>query len=212
MKKIDWFMIGMMVGLFAIGAAFYPYLPAQIASHWNAAGEVNGYMGKFWGVFLVPILFIIIAAVFFVIPRVDPKRDNIAKFRKYYEYLVFAISFFFLYIYLLMLLWNVGYRFDFALAIIPAIAGLFYVIGAILPNTEPNWTIGLRTPWTISNDAVWRKTNRAGGLAFKTSAVIGLIGMFFSAKIGFWFLLVPIIASMIGLVIYSYVLYERGTK
>jgi uncharacterized membrane protein len=111
-----------------------------------------------------------------------------------------------------MLLWNVGYRFDFALAIIPAIAGLFYVIGAILPNTEPNWTIGLRTPWTISNDAVWRKTNRAGGLAFKTSAVIGLIGMFFSAKIGFWFLLVPIIASMIGLVIYSYVLYERGTK
>src|SRR5579871_6816371 len=99
MHKSEWFLIGMAVIFFATGAFFYPHLPLQIASHWNSAGEVNGYLSRVWGIFLFPIIFLVVAALFFAIPRIDPRRDNIAKFRKYYDYLIIAISLALYYIY-----------------------------------------------------------------------------------------------------------------
>ncbi|MHC4721887.1 MAG: DUF1648 domain-containing protein, partial [Planctomycetota bacterium] len=33
---------------FLVGECFYPYLPERMASHWNARGEVDGYMSKAW--------------------------------------------------------------------------------------------------------------------------------------------------------------------
>lgn len=212
MRKSEWFLIIMAVVFFATGAWFYPQLPAQIASHWNAVGQVDGTLPRAWGVFLVPGIFVILAALFFAIPRIDPRRENIAKFRSYFDWFVAAFAIFFYYIYLLTLLANVGYSFDLAAAVIPPLAGLFYIIGMLLPRTEPNWFIGIRTPWTISSPAVWRKTHQAGGWAFRAAAVIGLIGIFFPPEVGLWFLIALLIVAAIGLVIYSYVLYERERK
>jgi len=228
MRKSEWFLIIMVVVFFATGAWFYPQLPAQVASHWNAAGEVNGSMSRAWGAFLLPIIFVILAALLFAIPRIDPRRANIAKFRIYYDWFVTALAVVLYYIYLLVLFWNLGGSgaggspaaaagiaggmFNLSAAIIPPIAGLIYIAGMILPHTEPNWFIGVRTPWTISNDAVWHRTNRAGGWTFKISAVIGLVGIFFPPAVGIWFLVVPVLVSGIGLIVYSYVLYERARK
>jgi uncharacterized membrane protein len=207
MHKSEWFLAVMVLVFFATGIALYPYLPAQIATHWDAAGQVNGSMAREEGAFLIPIIFLIIAAIFFAIPRMDPRRDNIAKFRKYFDYFLVAFGLLFYYIYLLTLFWNLGYSFDMTSFLVPAIALFFYVIGAILPHTKPNWTIGIRTPWTISNDTVWKKTHQASGPAFKISAVIALLGLSFPV-FAIWFLVVPLIVSAIALVIYSYVLYE----
>lgn len=205
----EWFLIVAVVAFFATGAWFYPQLPAQIASHWNTAGQVDGTMSRFWGVYLFPLIFAVLALLLIAIPRIDPKRDNIAKFRKYFDYFVIAFALIFYYIYFLTLYWNLGNQFDFTAALIPPIAALFYIIGAILPHTEPNWTIGIRTPWTISSENVWRRTHQVGGWAFKISAVIAVCGIFFPPAVGVWFLFVPILISALGLVIYSYVLYER---
>jgi uncharacterized membrane protein len=38
------------------GAILWNQLPDQMASHWNANDEVNGYLPKFWGVFLMPLI------------------------------------------------------------------------------------------------------------------------------------------------------------
>jgi uncharacterized membrane protein len=208
MRKSEWFLVIAVVAFFVTGLLFYPNLPIEVVSHWNAAGVANGHLPRFWGAFLLPIIFVILAALFFAIPRMDPKRDNIAKFRHYFDGSVIAFTIFFYYIYILTLLPNVGYQFDVTTFLIPALAVLFYVIGVVLPHTHPNWFFGIRTPWTMSSETVWHQTHKVGGLVFKISAVISLFGMFFSPSIAIWFLLVPILASALGLVIYSYVLYE----
>ena len=41
---------------FAIGIYLYPQMPDMMASHWNAEGIVDGYMSKFWGLFLMPLI------------------------------------------------------------------------------------------------------------------------------------------------------------
>lgn len=208
MRKAEWIFLVLALASFVAGAAAYPYLPARIASHWNAAGEVNGYMSRAWGVFLFPGIFAAVFLLFLAIPRIDPRKQNIEDFRKYFDRFLVGFGAFFLYIYLITLSWNLGYRFNFTLAFAPAIAALFYLIGMILPRTKPNFFMGIRTPWTLSSDAVWKRAHELGGVLFKLSAVVCLIAIPFPT-LGLWFFIGAILASTIGTVFYSYFLYKR---
>ncbi len=211
MRKSEWAVLIVLIASILTGIIFYPQLPPVVASHWDAAGNVNGYMAKGWAVALFPIILAIIYVIFLIIPRIDPRRENIEKFRKYFDYLILAISLFLYYFFALFLLWNLGVPFDFKVATIPAFAALWWIIGVILPHTQSNWFIGIRTPWTISSETVWKKTHAAGGRWFKISAIISLLGIVFPTSM-LWFILVPIIATAIGVVVYSYFLYEQEKK
>jgi uncharacterized membrane protein len=208
MRKAEWGFLGIVALAFATGIAFYAHLPAEIASHWNATGEVNGYMSRAWGTFLFPVILLILAGIFLAIPHIDPKRENIVRFRKYYDYFLIGFGLVFYYIYFLTLLFNVGYHFNFTGFLIPPLATLLYFIGILLPHTELNWSIGIRTPWTISSETVWKKTHAAGGAAFKICGVIALLGVAFPGA-AVWLLVAPVVIAALGLVVYSYVLYEK---
>ena len=56
MRKTNIVILLIIVLSFAVAVYFYPLMPERIASHWNASGEVNGYLSKFWGLFLMPIV------------------------------------------------------------------------------------------------------------------------------------------------------------
>lgn len=211
MRKAEWFLFVMVAASFVIGAVFYPYMPVLVASHWNATGQPDGYTSRLWGLITLPIIFLLVAIVLFLVPRIDPKRRNIEKFRRHFDYCLIAFAIFFYYLYLLTLIWNVSDSFNFTSALIPALAALFYLLGLFLPHTESNWTIGIRTPWTLSSEHVWKKTHKVGGLAFKICAVIMLFGVIFPA-FAVWFIIIPILITAVGLVVYSYVLYRKEGK
>ena len=193
---------------FLIGIFSYSYLPAELASHWNAQGEVNGYMTKFWGVFLLPIIMLGIFLLFFFIPKIDPLKENYKKFRRYYDSFVLVIILFMFYTYLITLLWNLGIKINMSLALIPALGFLFIYLGIILKNVKRNWFIGIRTPWTISSDRVWKKTHELGSKLFIISGVITLAGIFFPQYI-LWFVIIPVLVSVIISTVYSYLEYRK---
>lgn len=197
----------------SFGVAFYfnGILPERIASHWDASGQVNGYASKFWGLFLMPMVLAVMFLIFILIPRVDPKKENIEKFRKYFDRFLILIFLFFFYIFGLTIYWNLGHVFDMTIALLPALAILFYNVGVLISKAEPNWSIGIRTPWTLSNETVWRKTHQLGGKLMKISAVLALVAMF-CGKYAFFIGIVPIILSSFFAVIYSYFLFKRMEK
>ena len=96
-----------------IGIYFYPLMPEKVASHWNAEGEVDGYMPKFWGLFLMPIISAVLLFLFIIIPKIDPLKHNIEKFRKYFDGFIVLMMVFLFYLYILTILWNMGIRFVF---------------------------------------------------------------------------------------------------
>lgn len=196
---------------FAIGIYFYPQMPASMASHWNEKGQVNGYMPKFWGLFLMPIISLVILLAFIIIPRIDPLKNNIKEFRKYFDGFIILISLFLLYIFLLTIFWGTGNRFNMNQALPPALAVLFFYAGILIENSKRNWSIGIRTPWTLSSDKVWDKTHKIGGKLFKASAVITLLGIFFP-DYAFLFLIVPVIFSAIFCFVYSYFEFKKETN
>lgn len=200
------------VAAFVAGVVLYPSLPDSIASHWNASGQVDGYMGKLWGTFLFPLILAGLYLLFLAVPRIDPKRENIQKFRKYFDWFIVVTFAFFFSVYIVMLRWSLGHvDFQIGRFMSIGIAVIFFMAGVMAANSEPNWTIGIRTPWTLSSEHVWRETHRLGGRLFKIAAVICLGGAIFPAY-AIWFVLVPVIVASVWSVVYSYVIYAREKR
>jgi len=208
MKKTLFFGVLIILISFLLGIFLYPKMGVDMASHWNLKGEVNGYLPKFWGLFLMPILSVLLLGLFLVIPNLDPKKENIKKFKKYYDGFIFVIILFLFYLYLLTIFWNLNYRFDFIKFIIPPFALLFFYLGILIENAKRNWFIGIRTPWTIESEKVWDKTHKLGGILFKICGLISLTGLLIP-QIAFFMVIIPIMLSTIITIIYSYIEYKK---
>lgn len=211
MKKAELIILGIIILSFAVGIYFYPRMPLQMVSHWNLRGEPDGFILNFWGSFLMPIISLVMLLLFILIPRIDPLKANIEKFRKYFDRFIVLIILFLFYIYLLTIFWNTGARFNMGQLMLPAIAIIYYYAGVLITNAKRNYFIGIRTPWTLNNDAVWDKTHRAGGKLFKAAAVIAFLGIFFP-NYAFFFVIIPVISVSIYTILYSYFEYRKEMK
>jgi uncharacterized membrane protein len=207
-RKSEILILFLVVVSFVVGIYIYPQMPQQMASHWGIEGQVDGYMSKFWGVFLMPIISLVLALLFILLPRIDPLKKNIEQFRKYFDGFIVLIFLFFLYIYGLTIYWNFGHVFNMGGYMIPAMAILFYYCGILIKNSKRNWFIGIKTPWTLSSDVVWDKTHEVGAKLFKASAIICLLGLIWPSY-AMWFVLVPILFTVLFVFIYSYIKYKK---
>lgn len=94
----------------------------------------------------------------------------------------------------------------------PAVGILFFYLGILTENAKRNWFVGIRTPWTLSDERVWDKTHRLGGKLFKIIGVlIAILGFFFDQY--FVFLLLTFVLIDTALVTtYSYFEYKKQVK
>ncbi|MDD5072096.1 MAG: SdpI family protein [Patescibacteria group bacterium] len=211
MKKSSIIILGIILLSFGAAVYFYPLMPERMASHWGFNGEVNGYISKFWGLFLMPLISCAMFLLFWAIPKLDPLKANIEKFRKYFDGFIISVVVFLFYIYLLTIFWNLGARFNIGQLMAPAIGALFYCSGFLMAKAKRNYFIGIRTPWTLSNDVVWDKTHKVGGKLFKTAGSLAVLGVFFPDQ-AFFLVMIPILAATIFSVVYSYVAYRQEIK
>lgn len=193
---------------FILALAFYSMLPENIITHWNANGDADGSSNKFIGLFLIPLISLALLILLYFIPKLDPLRKNINKFKRYYEFFILLLELFLLYMQFIVILANLGYIPNIIAFLAPAMGILFFFIGVLIEKSKRNWFIGIRTPWTMSNDKVWHKTHALGGKLFKISGIIAILGVFFR-DLAFFFIIVPVILSSIYLVIYSYLEYKK---
>lgn len=188
---------------------FVPFLPAEMPIHWNIRGEVDGTASKWVAVSLFPLLAIGIFALFRVLPRLDPRREHYEKFLPTYRRLERGILLFIGLIHLMML---TAYDQPQLLTrgVLLAVAVLLGVIGNELSRVQPTWFVGIRTPWTLADDRVWRQTHRVGARAFVVVAIIGAIGaLVLPLEAAFFVFMGTLLPMVFGLFVYSYVLYQR---
>jgi uncharacterized membrane protein len=214
LRKSELLFFGIALLAFALGTYAYGILPEQVASHWNIDGQVNGYLPKFWGAFLVPALMLFMAALFTAVPRIDPRAANIKKFRSQYENFVALLLTFMFIIYAQTLLWSLGMpiRVDFT---IPAgLGALLFYLGSVLKDVRPNYFIGIRTPWTLASDRVWERTHEMGGKLFKIAGILCLAGALIGGRVAFVMVMGSVVGAAIISIAYSYLEFrkEKGAK
>ncbi len=152
-------------------------LPAEIATHWGADGEPNGWSSKAFVVFLLPCILLAVQVLCLAFTALDPKHQNHG--RKIVALVIWicpaisVISFGYIYAYAFGIDMNIERG-------MPLMIGLmFIVIGNYLPKCKQNYTIGIKLPWTLNNEEVWNRTHRlcgrlwvAGGIVIAMSAFL----------------------------------------
>jgi uncharacterized membrane protein len=202
-------------GLLAVAAAAgfslwaYPLLPAQVATHFDLHGDPNGWSSRFVAAILAPGLGLVMAVVFTVLPRIDPRRANYALFGPTYWTIVNAVLVLLAGFHFFSLGKAIGWAVDMNRVAGLGLGGLFVLLGNLMTRIRPNWFVGIRTPWTLSSDTVWRKTHRFGGVAF---VIAGLCMVATGLIASRWVLsgaLGVAAAAAVSSVVYSYVVWRQ---
>jgi uncharacterized membrane protein len=207
-RKSEIAVIGIILLSVVVGICFYPQMPEKMASHWNAKGEVDSYIPKFWALFLTPLISAGLALLFLAIPRIDPLKANIDKFRKYYDGFIILFLTFLFSIDVQVILWNLGVEISPNVMLPIGVGILFFYIGILCEHSKRNWFIGIRAPWTLSSERVWDKTNKIGSKLFKIAGVITFVGAFFQ-KYAIFFIIIPVLVVAVYTIIYSCFEYQK---
>jgi len=210
--KTEWFSVAIIGLAFLAGLYFVSRLPALVPTHWNLAGQPNGYSTPYAAAFLLPLLMLIIYLVLVFLPYIDPKKDQYASFAPVYHHFKDLIIFFLFIIYMLTNLSGVGYKISIAFWTPLLVGGLFVIIGALLNKVKMNWFMGIRTPWTMSSETVWAKTHQLSSRVLMIAGLIIALTVMAPAawKNAMFILAVAIV--VLALPIYSYFLYAREKK
>ncbi|MGA2917524.1 SdpI family protein [Methanoregula sp.] len=186
----------------------YPSMPDLVTSHWNTAGDVNGTMPKFQGLLLIPLLMYGFCALLLVLPRIDPLRKNYRKFQDYYDGFILVFAAFLFIIQLQIILGGLGIHVSPNVTMPVMIGILFIYTSFLLEHAEPNWFVGIRTPWTLSSTSVWKKTHQKGATLFKLAGVVSMIGVL-AGMYAWLFILIPAVAVAGYMIVYSYIEFKR---
>jgi uncharacterized membrane protein len=204
-------MIAMLVLLLVavlLNIVFASRLPEIMATHWGIDGQADGFSERSGGIWFVPGMMLFTGLLLLGIPAIDPLKRNIEEFRPVYNWFVLATTGFLFFIHIFALTYNLGFQWNANLLLAPVIAVFIYAASYLLERTKRNWFIGVRTPWTLSNDEVWARTNQRMALLFKGVALISLLGMVFPDAY-FFLLMIPMLTSVVYILVYSYVIYRK---
>jgi uncharacterized membrane protein len=163
--------------------ASYVILPEADPSAWDITGRIHGPSPRFFEAASLPLVIGLFLLAIRWVPIVDPKQHSYSKFRVTFEQMVIGVATFLLVIHLSITASVLGYLLSVGTIFLIAFGLLLIVIGNLLPRTRPNWFIGIRTPWTLSDDRVWERTHRIAGYAFVTLGVVySLVGILGAEK------------------------------
>jgi uncharacterized membrane protein len=207
--RTEWPQWILIVALFVLAAAAWSTAPDRIPVHWNIAGQVDRWGGKFEGLMAIPLLALGIYVLMLVLPRFDPGRANYDAFSGPYTILRFGILVVLAALEVLILLWVRGVHASIGVWVPLLVGALFVVIGNLLGKVRPNWFVGIRTPWTLSSKVSWTRTHRAGGWLFILMGALLMATAVARAAWAVWVMLGVGGAGLVGLAVYSYVLWRN---
>jgi len=190
-----------------LGAWLWPALPDPMPSHWNAAGEVDGWMPRFWGVFTVPLAAVGAWLLVRVIPYISPRGFRTDEFPGVLRVLQVAIVGFLSLTGVLVLLEARGVDVHIDRIIMAATGLLFVVIGNYMGKMRKNFFIGIRTPWTLASDEVWSRTHRVGGRLFVLLGAVMIVAPWIGLPV-LWTVGAVVVVAFWPIV-YSFLLYRR---
>ena len=208
--KNEWFFWLIMLLPFLYIPFVWDKLPDTVPIHWNINGEPNGYTSKAFGVLIFPMMNIGIYLLLIVLPKIDSRKRNYNYFGNAYRNIRLALTLFITIMFFISMQWSLGSKMINAKVIFILLFGLTAVFGNYMKTIRSNFFVGIRTPWTLDNPEVWRRTHeRSGKLWFYSSLAAIAITFFISEHYMTVFLITYIIITTVYPILYSYLLFRK---
>ncbi|MCU0881724.1 MAG: SdpI family protein [Hyphomonadaceae bacterium] len=175
--------VTVMVGAVVWASAEIPE-GSVIPLHWNLDGVADRFGDRgdaLGGLALMPAITVVVCAVFWAMTRAEPKKGGLEASAKAFLMTWIAMLIVMLVVTLGMAVQMVGNAGTpdmssegFLRLVMVAVSGMLVVLGNYLPKTRPNFTIGVRTRWTLTSAVTWQKTHRLAGVLFMLAGLTGL--------------------------------------
>jgi uncharacterized membrane protein len=185
----------------------YPQMPALVPVHWNAHGQINGYMTPIKAVATPMLIMAGLALLTVVLPVISPHGFEIKPFTPVFVILMLAMQAFVFVVTLGILLNAAGHPVGKLVIRMLPLGALLMILGNYMGKLRKNFFVGIKTPWTLASDAVWERTHRMGGWLFMLAGLIVVIAALVNAPI--MFSVGVILAAVVIPAAYSYVLYRN---
>lgn len=193
----------------------YPAMPQTVPTHWGADGAVDGWGDKA-GTLLMAAMPLVLALVILAVPRLDPKGRNFERFRGVYLGMSAALTLFMVAVSWMTPLTAFGVVSEggslVSTAILLALGALMVALGNYLPRVRPNYTFGIRTPWTLASEDNWRRTHRFAGPVFVAAGAAMLAAALLSAvapEASFWVGMAAVLLATLVVGAYSFLVWRR---
>ena len=204
-KEIPFIVVALLP--FVYLAYIWNELPKEVPMHWNASGEIDRWGDKSELFMMLIMLTGITYFVFLIIPYIDPKQKLQNMGNKLNNlHLILALFMSALAIYIL---YSVQQKTSNPILIFPLVGLLFAFLGNYFKTIKPNYFIGIRTPWTLENEEVWKKTHLMGGkLWFVGGLLMALTFLLPNEMQLYTFLGITAVISIVPIV-YSYLEFKK---
>ena len=207
-----WLGVGAVLAAALLSVVFWSRLPEQVPTHWNLRGEPNDWSSRGWAVLFGPGLMLGVVMLGHVLPRIDPRRRNYPAFQRVYWLVINSVILLIFLVHAIMLGSAAGMDFRVPHVLAFGIALLLIVFGNYMGRIRPNWFMGIRTPWTLDSEAVWRKTHRLAGWLFVAAGVIAGLAVFVPVGDPLVVVLVTTMAAAIVPAVLSLVFWLRERR
>ena len=187
------------------GVVLWNQLPEQMPTHWNAAGEVDGWSSKPFAVFGLPLILVAAQWLCVLATTTDPKRQNHSEKIYHLVFWIMPVLSIVLHAVTYLTVLGVGVRMEMVMPIFMGL--LFVIIGNYLPKCKQSYTIGIKIPWTLNNEENWNKTHRLAGWVWVIGGFAIMLTGFFGGFVAFF---VITLVMVLVPAIYSYLLHRKG--
>lgn len=188
------------------GLLLWDKLPNEVATHFGANGEANGWSSKAFAVFGLPLFVLACHLVCCVAACADPKTNRISgKIFKLIMWICPLTSIFCgvgVYGYVLNMNLNIS---TFGMVFVGII---FIIIGNYLPKCRQNYTVGIKLPWTLHDEDNWNHTHRFAGWLWTICGILFILLMFLNIKME-WLIAMLLVVTALVPMLYSFLYYLK---
>ena len=188
-----------------VGLILWNQLPEQIPTHWNAAGEVDGWSSKAFAVFGLSGILLAAQWLCTLGTAADPKKFNHSD--KVLHLVLWVIPMLSLILYGATYATALGKEVPMEM-LMPIVIGLILtIVGNYLPKCKQNYTVGIKIPWTLNSEENWNKTHRFAGKLWLICGLLIMVTSFLGIS---WVLICIVFPMAFAPMIYSYILHRKG--
>jgi uncharacterized membrane protein len=213
-----WLYLSLALTLLAFGGslalwfvpALYERIPDQVPTHWNMAGQADGFTPKqdVWLTFLlIPGVMAAIVLLTLVLPWLSPRRFDLDRFRPTYEYIMFLVTAMAGYIHFASIMGGMQTSLDTTRLVLGGICLFLALVGNVLGKVQRNFYVGVRTPWTLASEAVWVRTHRLAAWLMTAGGLVGFVLIL--AGVPFYYAFIVIMVTALLPVPYSLWVYKQ---
>ena len=191
-----------------VGLILWNRLPEQMPTHFGFNGTADGYSGRPFAIVGLPLFLLAIQLLCAFVMQADPKKQNISeKLVQLTLWIAPAVS---LFVGISMYASALGYMFNINRFVSVFVGLLFVVMGNYLPKCRPNYTMGIRIPWTLADEENWNHTHRFAGYVWIAVGLVITASAFFGGMNNV--LTVLLLAAAASPIVYSYAYAKRHGK